>query len=158
MWYVLLLNHCQIHPFSPFLLPHSRSGSYVLQRFCINSLTWPPGLLSDSIQIYSSFRDFSKLYIQLCQSSAKALQIYIYHCQDEAQACQHSLLTAWANLFCSFLSSVSFLLYLPAALNCTKFSAYTRWLLPSPCYQYYSLSLEWSPYQTFSHLSSLRIA
>lgn len=95
-------------PFLHSCYPCSCSGSSVLQRFCTSSLTWPPGLLSDSIQIYSSCRDFYKLYIQLCQSSAKALQIYIYNCQDEAQACQHSLLTTWAAFFAHFSTQFPF--------------------------------------------------
>lgn len=68
--------------------PCSCSCPYVSLRFHSSSLTWPPGLLSTSIEIYSSCRDFSNLYTQLCQSSAQTLQLYIYHCQDEACACQ----------------------------------------------------------------------
>lgn len=137
-WFV---NHCQIHFFSPLLLPCSFSGSYVLLRFCNSFLNWPPSLLSSSIQIYSNCRDFSKLYIQLCQSSALALHIYIPLSRGSSSL--STWLTYKANLSCSSLTTACFLLYVLASLNFMEFTlvvAFTN-------YPYHFLSLEWSPHQ-----------
>lgn len=139
-----------MYPFSPFLLPCSCSGSYVLLRFCTSFLTWPPGLLSSSTQIYSSCRDFSKLYIPCCQSSGQTLQIYIYQCQQWRPSLLTQL-TYKTNLFCSSLTTPCVLLYVLVALSCVELLL----VVAFAHHPYHILSLEWS-LQTFIPLTSLR--
>lgn len=133
--------------------PWSCSGSYVSLRCCSSSLTWPPGLLSTSIQIYSSCRDFSKLCLQRCQSSAQTLQLYIHHCQDEAHTCKQ--LTCRVSQPFPLVSHHSLSCFMLRQHWTARSSLHPHCLLPSPHYPYQSLSLEWS-HPIFSPLTSLR--